>query len=67
MVSIANLHVALVLDCLLANDVETLGSDCLQPQWRVAKDDLCEWLDLSSQPTVRQCQSYSGAFNSWSK
>ena len=38
----ANLHVALVLDCLLANDVETLDSACLLPQWRVAKDDLRE-------------------------
>ena len=44
-----NLHVALVRDCLLANDVGTLGSACLR---RLAKDDLCLWFDLSSQPTV---------------
>ena len=60
MVSIANLHVALVLDCLLANDVETLGSDCLQPQWRVANDDLREWFELSSQPTVNPTQALRG-------
>ena len=33
----ANLHVALVRDCLLANDVETLGPACVRPPWRVAK------------------------------
>ena len=32
----ANLHVALVQDCLLTNDVETLGSACLQPPASVA-------------------------------
>ena len=48
----ANLHVALVLDCLLANYVETLCCACLLPQWRVGKDDLCLWCNLSSQPTI---------------
>ena len=32
----ANRHVALVQDCLLTNDVETLGSACLQPPASVA-------------------------------
>ena len=48
----ANLHVALVLDCLLANYVQTLCCACLLPQWRVGKDDLCLWCNLSSQPTI---------------
>ena len=33
----ANLHIALVRDCLLANDTETLGLACIRPPWRVAK------------------------------
>ena len=52
----ANLHVALLQDCLLANDVETLGSACLLHLWRVAKDDLCLWFNLSSQPPVTNAQ-----------
>ena len=54
----SNLHVALVRDCLLANasEIETLGSACLLPPWRVAKDDLRLWFNPSSQPTVRPAQ-----------
>ena len=52
----ANLHVALVRDCLLANDVETINPACVLPPWRVANDDLSLWFNLSSQPTVGPAQ-----------
>ena len=42
----ANLDIALVRDCLLANAVETLGSACTRPQWLVTKEDLYRWFDL---------------------
>ena len=44
----ANHHVALVRDCLLAYDVETLGHTCVWPQWRVAEDDLSCLIYLAS-------------------
>ena len=54
----ANLHIALVRDCLLAYDTETLGLACSRSPWHVAKDDLRLWFDLSKQlavsPTRRQ-------------
>ena len=50
---LANLHVALVRDCMIANYIKTLGSFCLRPPWLVAKDDLRLWFDLSSRPAVR--------------
>ena len=48
----ANFHVALVRNCLLANDVDMLGSACLRPPWRVAKVDSRLCFDLSSQGIV---------------
>ena len=47
----ADLHIAriaLVRDCRLANDTETLGLASIG--WYVTKEDLRQWFDLSSQP-----------------
>ena len=52
----ANLRIALVGDCLLANDTETLGLACIRPPWHVAKDDLRLWFDLINQPAVSPTQ-----------
>ena len=42
----SNLHAVLVRDCLLTDDVDTLGSACLLLPWCVAKEDLRLWFDL---------------------
>ena len=52
----ANLNIALVCDCLLANDTETRGLACIRPPWHVAQDDPRVWFDLSNQPAVSPTQ-----------
>ena len=51
-----NLHIALVCDCLLANDTETLGLACIRPPLHVAKDNLRLWFDLFNQAAVSPTQ-----------
>ena len=47
---VANRHVALVLDCLLAKTQKLLAQLGSYPQWYVTKDYIC--FELISKPTV---------------